>query len=282
MNNLISIETKSGYEVPLFVFKTNETSNSKTLIILPALGVTAKFYIPLAKELTKLGINTLIMEQRGKGESSIRANRHNDFGFYEWIYEDIPAVINWSKKTFDCEISLLGHSLGGHIAVCFTAAYPNSVSKIILPATGSPWIAAYSGIMRFKIRILYFLLPLICKVLGYYNGNLLGFGGIEARTLMSDWRHLISNNQYKVRGSELDINESIKSFAGQVLSISFQSDELAPMHAVEAVLLKFKKASIERKMASTKELGLKANHFNWIKEPKYCSLLISEWIHNEH
>jgi len=60
---------------------------------LPALGVAAKHYLPLAQSLAGAGIAVAIHEWRGIGSSDKRASRQVDWGYRELLEDDVPAAV---------------------------------------------------------------------------------------------------------------------------------------------------------------------------------------------
>ncbi|MGB0213322.1 MAG: alpha/beta hydrolase, partial [Algiphilus sp.] len=63
------------------------------VLVLPALGVPARFYGRLAEQLAARGLEVAVLELRGTGESPLTPARHCDFGFRELLDEDIPAAL---------------------------------------------------------------------------------------------------------------------------------------------------------------------------------------------
>ncbi|MFY0026533.1 alpha/beta hydrolase, partial [Acinetobacter baumannii] len=77
--------------------------------LMPALGVAARFYDTLAESLRQQGLAVLVMEQRGHGDSAVRASRRQDHGFREALSEDIPALLDWlHTRTPGCRTLLMG------------------------------------------------------------------------------------------------------------------------------------------------------------------------------
>ena len=58
---------------------------------LPALGVAARHYLPLAEALAQRGVATFLHEWRGHGSSSLRAGRGTDWGYRELLALDLAA-----------------------------------------------------------------------------------------------------------------------------------------------------------------------------------------------
>lgn len=270
-------DTGDGYAVPLLSVQATGTA-AQSILILPALGIGARFYKPLARRLARSGINGVIMEQRGHGYSSVRASRQSDYGFHEWLAQDIPAAVNWIRQTYGGEVTPLGHSLGGHIAACYAGLHPQQVPQLILSACASPWALAYTGRQRLQLRILQAATVTMGALIGYYNGNLFGFGKREARRLMRDWRKMVSNNTYFAEGIDQDLDQLVGRYRGRVLSVRYSDDDLGPASGVQAVTGKFKQAELSERLISSEQLGSKANHVNWVREPEALCTLITDWI----
>ncbi len=280
-------KASEAYQQPIAVLPAPESD--RTIVILPALGIRASFYKQFAKALNQHGFNAVLFEQRGYGRSALRASKQNNWGFLEWLVQDIPAVLNWVKAEFGDEVALMGHSLGGHMAASYCALNPTKVSRLILPACGSPWAQAYRGKARFQIGLLYHLIPIMNVIFGYYNGKLTGFGGGEARGVMEDWRHLAKHNIYHAAGLGHDLDPLFQNFAGKLLSLRYTDDAFAPEAAVSAVLDKFIAADIEKCVLSASDFvaatkdgqaeraTLQADHFSWAKRPEASVRAIADW-----
>src|SRR5699024_6625652 len=228
MNNTVKHEwqflaTDNGYQVPIKAFlNEDKESTGVSVIILPALGVGVGYYQPLAEALRELGHHVYLAEQRGHGESALLPSRKVNYGFREMLEQDITTVVAKARENApNRPVFLLGHSLGGHLA-CMYAGWRNNKDKhvdgIILAACGTPWMEAYSGSTAMRLRFLYHFIPVGHRLLGYYPGHRLGFGGREARNMMSDWRELARANIYSARGMDFDFEEAIQRFNGRVLT----------------------------------------------------------------
>lgn len=63
----------------------------RSLLWLPALGVAARHYIPLADALARRGIAVFLHEWRGSGSSHLRADAGHDWGYRALLVQDVPA-----------------------------------------------------------------------------------------------------------------------------------------------------------------------------------------------
>ncbi len=269
--------TPDGYVVPLECYRA--ASAAHAVLLLPALGLAARFYRPMGHALAARGIHAVLFEQRGHGASAVRAGRAHDYGFREWLKEDIPTALDWIRTQLPgADAVPLGHSLGGHLAACYVGLNPGAVDRLILTACGTPWAAAFEGGRRRQVQVLYRLIPLLGALLGHFPGHRLGFGGREARRLMRDWRRMVPDNTYHAEGIDADLDAAVAGYAGAVLSIRGDADWMAPEAATEAVLAKFARARIQREVLRSKPSEFRADHFRWAREPDRAADLIARWL----
>ncbi|NND83468.1 MAG: alpha/beta fold hydrolase [Gammaproteobacteria bacterium] len=275
------VKTESGYEVPLTLYESILGRGWASVLILPALGISGEFYEAVAQDLAERGMDAVIMEQRGYGRSAIRPSRASNYGFREYLEDDIPAVLDWINENLKGEPVLMGHSLGGHLATLYASLNPLQVNKLILVATGSPWHALYEKKMAGRIRALTRIIPVVTAIGGRYNGKRIGFGGMEGSQLMRDWRKLAKHNTYRAKGMEVVFDPLIKAWRGNVLSVRYAQDQMAPQRPVEALNDMFWSAQVRRELLTEANIGKPADHFNWAREPLATVNAITTWLHPE-
>lgn len=249
------------------------------VLVLPALGVPARFYDRLAEQLAARGLEVAVLELRGTGESPLTPARHCDFGFRELLDEDIPAALRTLRAARDgLPLWMLGHSLGGHLAVITAGRMPDEIDGLMLVACGSPWRGAYAGATRRRLDAICALIPVCNALLGYYPGHRLGFGGRQPRTLMRDWRALARSDRYAAAGIREDLEAGLARFAGPVLSLRMADDDFAPQAATRAVTAKLPAASLTEAVLDGAALGTAADHFRWARQPDAVVTRIAEWM----
>lgn len=271
------IDTPSGYRVPIQWQAGGD--GAPVVLIMAALGAPARLYENLAEALGDQGFNVVLLEQRGHGESALRASRECDWGFAEVLTNDLPAVFDWiGNQVPGAPLYLLGHSLGGHYSAIMAGRFPERIAGVIVVATGSPWWRAFEGKFRFQIRLLVNLLPFITLLAGYYPGKQVGFGDSEARTLMADWRDLAIDNSYVARGLQEKLDANIARFTGPVLSVRLADDPFAPERAMRAVTDKFTNSPVTERVITADELGDRADHFRWAKQGRVVAGVVADWL----
>lgn len=271
-----SVDNGQGYRVPLSWYPA--AAGAPIVLLMPALGVSARFYGKLAEALAGRGFSVALMEQRGHGDSALRPSRRSDWGFAQVLGQDLPAVLDWLRAHHpEAPVYLMGHSLGGHFAAISAGRLAERVDGVVLVATGSPWVGAFTGAMAGKVRLLTRLIPLGNLMFGYYPGDRIGFGGREARTLMADWRELALTNRYRARGLDEDLDAAVAAYTGPVLAIRLADDDLAPADSVHAVTDKFRAAGLIEETLDANQIGDKADHFRWARQADSVAERVRIW-----
>ncbi|MCO4745218.1 MAG: alpha/beta fold hydrolase [Proteobacteria bacterium] len=273
------VRASDDYDVPLSYFEASTQPARAHVLLLPALGIEARFYQRLAEALSARGVDVAVVEQRGHGRSAIRPSRSVDFGWREMIFVDASAALDWLADKSGATVSVvMGHSLGGHHAAILCGQRPEAIDGLVLAATGTAWTGAYTGRTAASIHVLRRVIGPLGLLLGHYPGATLGFGGREARTVMSDWASLAGDNRYVARGIDTDIDAAIAHFPGATLALRMSEDAFAPEAAVEAVLGKLGEgAAITRVTLDAQAIGKRADHFSWAKHPDAAAERISAW-----
>ncbi|NVJ96509.1 MAG: alpha/beta fold hydrolase [Alphaproteobacteria bacterium] len=267
---------EDGTLVPLCAFEAPHASRA-ALLLLPALGVEARFYRRLAHGLGENGITTILMEQRGHGESKQRPGRGQVFGLGDFLDHDIPTAIDAVKaKLPNLPLYLGGHSLGGHLSAV-TSGRRDDITGVIQLACGFPHHGLYGKRQAGQVKFLCAILPAVTRLLGYFPGDRIGFGGREFRQLMMDWREWALKGTYSISASPQG-EEEIARYAGKVLAISFDQDKLATDAAIVFSHSRFKMADVTTRRLTAAEQGDKLGHFDWARAPDGVVKAISSWI----
>lgn len=275
------------------IFHLDQTSNTITryypssdslgtaiVLILPAMGVRASYYKPLAEAFSQQGFMAVLVDWRGQGKSSVRASRKQDYGYEQYIKDLKDVVLTLEDDFPELPIYICGHSLGGQIASLYASRYPKTLSGIILIASALVHYTGWNNLQPWKIKLAGKLFYPISQLVGYFPGNVIGFGGREASTVMKDWCHNALTGKYELHGSSFDYESAFKDLAIPVLAFSLDGDTFAPQKAVANLCAKYGDQSKVEHRHITRELtDLKAlNHFKWVKYNDYFVETASSWI----
>jgi predicted alpha/beta hydrolase len=255
------------------------TPPRRVLYWLPAMGIPAKHYLPLAAALAARGVAVALHEWRGIGSSDRRAGRRSDWGYRELLDADLPAGLavvrgRWSGA----DVCVGGHSLGGQLACLCAALHPAAFAGIALVASGAPyWRRFRHGA---AIGAAYLLAPWLAALCGHLPGRRIGFGGNEARGVVADWARSGRSGRYAAAGLDVDLERRLAALETPVLALRLRDDWLGPAASLDWLLGKLAPRSPrELAVVAPAELGGQpADHFTWMKVPDAIAARIAHWI----
>ncbi|WP_441607627.1 alpha/beta hydrolase family protein [Dyella sp. 2RAB6] len=250
---------------------------SSLLYWLPAMGVAARHYLPLAQALVAHGIAVALHEWRGIGSSNRRAGRHADWGYRELLQLDLPAGLAVARERCPGLPRVLGgHSLGGQLGSLYTALHPQDFDALVLVASGSPyWRRFPRGAL---IGAAYALAPVLAGLVGHLPGRRLGFGGNEARSTVADWARSGRTGRYAAAGMPEDLEATLARLRLPVLALRLRDDWLGPQASLDWLLAKMPQARPTCSVLGPDELGVPADHFAWMKQPAAIAALIADGL----
>ena len=245
---------------------------------LPAMGIPARHYLPMAQSLAERGIAVVLHEWRGIGSSDRRASRQCDWGYCQLLSDDVPAGMaavgaRWPQS----RVRLGGHSLGGQLAMLYASLHPEAFAGLLLVASGSPYWRRFRH--GWLIVAAYVVAPLLAKLAGYLPGRRIGFGGNEARGVIDDWARSGRSGCYAAKGMSQDFEIELAGVQLPVLALRLQEDWLGPPASLEWLLGKLGPGMRQIEVISRDDLGGKpADHFGWMKTPTPVAARISAWF----
>ena len=286
----IPFTASDGVKNTLTIYTGSQTKSTAPLVLfLPAMGVPAKKYHHWCTALAEDGVVCAIMDLRGIGASSVRASRSVNFSFAHLIELDIPAALACLEAEYkNNPLFVAGHSLGGQLAALY-CGYANTEKDLVAPK-GLALVASCS--------IFYYRWPapgswvlwmftqasnLLAKALGYFPGKKVGFGGTEARGIISDWAYNARTGEYHIQSikdkSRTNYEPMLNSVLCPTLSINFKDDRFAPINATNHLLGKLRPRSLKRLQFNRLDLkAIRADHYSWMKAPAIPSSALVRWL----
>lgn len=280
-DSTLHVEDGDGASSELTVFRAPRAdAKAPVLVCLPAMGVAASYYAPLAEALRGQGCHAVTADLRGIGSSSVRASRRADFGYHEVVELDLPAIVAAVRGALPASpIYLLGHSLGGQLACLFAATRPEAVAGLVLIASCSVYHRGWRFPGNLVLLCFQQLARIAALAIGHFPGGRVGFGGREARRLMGDWARQGLTGRYRVAGSKRDFEALLARLELPILAISFTDDPYCTRAAVDYLLAKMPAADATHRHRSPSELGAaKLGHFSWVKQAELLLPSIHEWL----
>lgn len=269
----IDAESGDGHRFKLIARVPADARHS--LLWLPALGIAAKHYIPLADSLAARGVTVILHEWRGNGSSTLRADATHDWGYRALLVEDIPASERLvAAITPGLPRIVGGHSLGGQLACCHLALQPGSANAIWLAGSGAPYWRAFPFPQRLWLPLAYRFLPWLAQRRGYLPGRAIRFGGNEARSLIRDWSRTAIAGRYHGEGIDVDLEAALSRVSAPIRAAVFEHDWLAPESSTRFLLSKLPLAEAHVSRFDVSRLGTTPDHYAWMKRPE----AVADWF----
>lgn len=245
---------------------------------LPAMGVPAKHYLPLAEAFAAHGIAVALHEWRGIGSSDRRASRGSDWGYRELLETDLAAGVREARTRWPhTKFWMGGHSLGGQLACLYASLHRHEMAGIALVASGAPyWRSfAYAPLILAALA----LATPLANGLGYLPGRRIGFGGNETRGVIADWSRSGRTGRYAASGMAVDFEHQLAALHLPVLALRLRDDWLAPAASLEWLLDKMPRTSQHVGTVMPDQLaGQAADHFTWMKVPDGIAAQLATWM----
>ncbi|WP_240098682.1 alpha/beta hydrolase family protein [Thermomonas flagellata] len=242
------------------------------LLWLPALGVSARHYLPFAEALAARGVAVFLHEWRGHGSSTWRAGRDCDWG-YRTLLTDIAASRAALETALPADAAtqprvLGGHSLGGQLAGCHLALQPGAAQALWLVASGAPYWRVFPRPRRWLLPLAYRFLPWLADRVGHLPGRRIGFAGNEARGVIHDWARSGLSGRYAAAGLEADLEAGMARWRGRACGLVLADDWLGPPSSLAYLLGKLVQAECHAGVLSARQLGTRADHYAWMRQPQ--------------
>jgi predicted alpha/beta hydrolase len=254
------------------------TAWQRLLYWMPAMGIPARHYLPLAQALAARGVAVVLHEWRGIGSSDRRAGRGSNWGYRQLLQDDLPAGLAAVRQRWpQAGYVLGGHSLGGQLGLLYASLHPRDFSGVLLVASGSPyWRCFRHGGL---VRLAYVLAPLLAGLLGYLPGRRLGFGGNEARGVIADWARSGRTGRYAASGMTQDFERQLGALTLPLLALRLQQDWLGPAASLEWLLRKLGPGERRVETIARDDLGGQpADHFSWMGTPAPLAARMADWL----
>jgi predicted alpha/beta hydrolase len=246
------------------------------LLWVPALGVAARHYEPLALALAAHGIAVAVHEWRGIGSSDRRASRRSNWGYRELLTDDLPTSLDALRAAVpSVPLYVGGHSLGGQLATLLAATSPIPLSGLALVGSGSPYWRCFKP----WVGLALVAAPLLANLVGWLPGRRVGFGGNEARGVIADWSRTGRTGRYAGRGIDADLEAALHRQRAPVYAQRLRDDWFGPEASLAFLLGKMPEAHQRNDVIGPDELaGAPADHFAWMKTPMDIARRIAQWM----
>jgi len=247
------------------------------VLFLPALGVPLHYYRPLLGRWAGLGYRVYGLELRGMPQSSTADVRAHDFGYHHALALDIPAAV--AAAGIAPPFLLVGHSLGGQLALLYAAGRPHDARAVATVASGSTHHGAFASRRgRAKRHGQLALIRAITRVFGWFPGHLVGFGGRQPRTMMADWGFEGRTGRFVLTGSAADHEAELAALDLPVLMLSLDGDPIVPRVSSDHLGARLTAARLTTEHVAGID-GVPFDHFRWARRtPDAVLAPLTAWL----
>lgn len=234
------------------------------VLIVPAMGVSQKFYGPLANWLAAQGFLVATFDFSGIGLSRHGSLRGLEASVIEWARRECSAMIDVvAAKSAGKPLYWVGHSLGGQIL----GFVPNwkRLTKAITIACGSGYWRENSASLRWKVWWLWFVVaPLSMRLFGYFPGRRLRIIGDLPRGAMTQWRNWCLNPEYAIGVEGPAARAQFAALSIPITSLSFTDDEFMSARNTESMHSFYASSPKSMKRIAPRDIGAKRiGHFGF-------------------
>lgn len=239
------------------------------VLISPAMSVGSRYYRPLVEAFRRHGWEARALTRRGFEPDAPPAGRSEDWSYADELDDLASAIATARQEDTERPILLIGHSLGGHLAIGHELTR-SPVDGVVTVGGAIPHYRNYSfgGLPLALFAGL--IIPALTAVFGYLPKP--AFGGPGARTLMRDWARMVMTGNLPV-----PIREPVRTPS---FVISLDGDRLAPLKAVDATARRFfDPGALTRWHYQDHELpeGASNHHIRWARSPDLVVDRICSW-----
>lgn len=272
----VTVTTVDGAALALKVLANHDPA-APVVLILPAMSVRAKYYLPLVEALHAAGLSAACLDLRAQGDSRPKLGEGPDFGYRELIEVDLSAVAEAISQRFpQAPVHLFGHSLGGQLALLFAAAEPDRVASVTTIGTGSVYWRSFEPKRRVGTLFTTQWVGLVSRFRGRWPGG--GGIGPMAGGVMTDWARHSRTGWYRPRGRTRDYDQLLSALPRPVLVISLDRDPLGPEPTVSFLCGRMTSAELTRWHIDKSSGMTHIGHASWVKDSDVVGPAVAEWI----
>jgi predicted alpha/beta hydrolase len=173
----------------------------------------------------------------GEGHGDLEAAKPlPEDGFAALVERCVPAIFSTVPASLPRAAAVIvGHSLGGQLGLIASARFAPEL-PVVLAASGSAGHRGFPGWRRWAALGGSRAIGRVGRVLGYWPGDRLGFGGPQPAAVMRDWSYTVRTGRFRAATWSFDYATVLREYRGEVLAISVDQDVLAPHTATETIL----------------------------------------------
>ena len=185
----MAVEAADGYRINGFVWRHRDggAGDRPAVIINSATSVRCRYYARFAAFLFREGMDVVIYDYRGIGESRPVSLRGFDAGWMDWGSLDFDAVLRHAERTFPGQpIHVVGHSVGG--VLVGLAASNHLIRRVFTVGAQYAYWPDYAAGLRWRMVLKWHIvMPALTLLFGFFPGKKLGWLEDTPAGVVRDW-----------------------------------------------------------------------------------------------
>lgn len=239
------------------------------VIINAATSVRCRHYFRFADYLFAHGLDVIVYDYRGIGESRPASLRGFKASWSDWGALDFEAMLQRAQREFPGQpIDVVGHSFGG--CAVGLAASSALIRRVVTVGAQFAYWRDYAAATRWRMLLKWHLaMPLLTAVCGYFPGKRLGWLEDTPSGVVRDWATPSARYQGRPSGRALLETTGGLPFArvtAQILAISISDDPYGTVPAIERLLAYFEAGDCHHRRLTPKDIGeQQVGHFAFFR-----------------
>ncbi len=229
----IDIRTRDGWSLRADVSLPAGAPVGVAVLAHAAMARRAEFYRPKDASLASFLVDrqwiVVAFDFRGHGDSGPAARAGGVFGYDDFVARDLSAVCEFAREqaTAGQPVVVVGHSLGGHVALAAQGTGAIDVDAVVGIAAAPPFLRENEpSLARWMVkRAVFAAMRAVSRRAGRFPARLLRLGSDdETRACCEDFARFASTDRWASADGRVDYRASLANVRVPVLGVVSEGD----------------------------------------------------------
>ena len=228
---LITLSTRSGQSLAVSLREPRGPVRGTAILLHSMMASRRMWSAPrgrgLEGALVERGLRTLCLDFRGHGNSAPGAAQGNCWTYDDLVREDLPALVEAARDRWPRDrLSIVGHSLGGHVAAASASMGLIDLDTLVLLAT-NVWLPSFepNPFLRAKKEAVVRMTRGITRVRGYFPARALRLGSDdESAGMIGGWTSWWRHDRWASDDGSADYSAAMAKLSVRLLAVASVGD----------------------------------------------------------